>query len=170
MSTRVKSSLFPGIRSATPPTPCPISIIKTVAPTFEKLEASLSQNINTTSPFEINRQLMDFQAMLASARKALEPVKNRSVPPTAVSEFTTQRWVEGTLELTGLLEEKTRTMYRKDPYGCAKLREELLHGDTNIPLLVRRVCEYHDRLVVEAQTLTMKDLAPPKRAVSALSA
>jgi hypothetical protein len=170
MSTSVKSSLSPVTRTEPTPTSCPLSIIRTVAPTFAKLEATLCQKINPTSPFEINRQLMNFQAMLASARKALEPVRSRTVPPTAVSEFTTQRWIEGTLELTGLLEEKTRTMYRKDPKGCAKLRQELLHGDTNIPLLVRRVGEYHERLLVESQGPTIRDLTSPKRTDASLAA
>jgi hypothetical protein len=170
MSTSVKTSSVPVTRkSQLEHHPYPLSVIKSVAPTFKKLEAALSRRINTKSPFEINKQLMDFQAMLAAARKTLEPVRARTACQSRPSEFTTQRWVEGTLELTGLLEEKTRSMYRRDLRGCAELREELLHGETNIPTLVRRVSEYHQRLLIEAQSLSMSDLTSPKGSYSLAS-
>jgi hypothetical protein len=170
MSTSVKTSSAPAPKkNPSEHHSYPLSVIKDVAPTFKKLEAALSRKINTKSPFEINKQLMDFQAMLSSARKTLEPTKARTACQSRPSEFTTQLWVEGTLELTGLLEEKTRSMYRRDPRGCAKLREELLHGENNIPTLVRRVSEYHQRLLIEARSLSMSDLTSPKGAYSLAS-
>ena len=150
-------------------TPCPLSVIKAVAPTFTQLEAVLSRKINTTCPFQTNNQLIDIHTTLAAAREKLAPVIARNVCPSQPSEFTTQQWVRGTFELTRLLEERTRKVYRGGPSDSAKLRQDLLHGDANIPTLVRRVSEYHQRLIVEARTSPMSELRSPNSTYSCSS-